>query len=92
MLSLSSPALCLLCQILFQKVLQCMKFLCSSFKLFVCIDVIFSDRLLFWSDNVEESDIRSHCVIEMALMDGSKRRVVATESQPSHLNVLTSLY
>lgn len=69
-----------------------MKFLCSSFKLFVCIDVIFSDRLLFWSDNVEESDIRSHCVIEMALMDGSKRRVVATESQPSHLNVLTSLY
>lgn len=54
--------------------------------------VIFSNRLLFWSDNVEESDIRSHCVIEMALMDGTKRRVVATESQPSHLNVLTSLY
>ncbi len=37
-------------------------------------------------------DNNSHSVIEMALMDGTKRRVVVTETQDNQLSMLTSMF
>lgn len=48
---------------------------------------MFLSRLLFWSDVI---DSKSHSVIEMALMDGTKRRTIVTQEQDNQLSVLTS--